>query len=94
MLVGTDSNLPGTYAGSTYFQEIDLLSEYGLSNFDILRGATFLNSKLFLEKPNFGLVEEGMKANLLLIDGNPLENLDLLKQPYLILKAGNIIQRK
>ncbi len=51
MLVGTDSNLPGTYAGSTYFQEIDLLSEYGLSNFDILRGATFLNSKLFLEKP-------------------------------------------
>lgn len=93
MLVGTDSNLPGTYAGSTYFQEIDLLSAYGLSNFEILKGATYLNSILFLENPDFGLVKEGMKANLLLIKGNPLENLDLLKEVDLILKSGNIINK-
>lgn len=92
--VGTDSNLPGTYAGTTFFQEIDLLKEYGLSNFEILNGATYLNSTLFLKNPSFGLVEVGKKANLLLIDGNPLKNLELLKKPILILKAGNSIERK
>ncbi len=93
MLVGTDSGLPGTYAGSTYFQEIDALKLWGLSNYDILRGATYLPSKLFLDNPNFGLVKEGKTANLLLIDGNPLENIHLLKTPELILLKGDIIEK-
>lgn len=91
ILVGTDSSLPGTYAGSTYLQEIDALKEYGLSNFEILIGATYLSSKLFLKNPDFGTVEEGKKANLLLINGNPLENLELIKTPETILMSGTII---
>ncbi len=91
MIIGTDSSLPGTYAGSTYFQEIDALKEFGLSNFEILTGATYLASKLFLDNPNFGIVEEGKKANLLLINGNPLENLTLIKTPKTIIKNGKII---
>ncbi len=51
MILGTDSSLPGTYAGSTYLQEMDALKAYGLSNFEILSGATYLPSKLFLDIP-------------------------------------------
>lgn len=91
ILMGTDSSLPGTYAGSTYLQEIDALKEYGLSNFEILTGATYLSSKLFLKNPDFGIVEEGKKANLLLINGNPLENLELIKTPETILMNRTII---
>jgi len=91
IILGTDSSLPGTYAGSTYLQEIDALKEYGLSNFEILTGATYQSSKLFLSDPDFGVVEEGKKANLLLIDGNPLENIDLIKSPETILMKGKII---
>ncbi|MFS4447349.1 amidohydrolase family protein [Maribacter sp. 2307UL18-2] len=90
-ILGTDSSLPGTYAGSTYLQEIDALKAYGLSNFEILSGATHLPSKLFLDNPDFGTVEVGKKADLLLINGNPLENLELIKSPETILQNGNII---
>lgn len=91
ILVGTDSSLPGTYAGSTLLQEIDVLKEYGMTNFEILTGATYLSSRLFLKNPDFGMVAEGKRANLLLINGNPLENLELVKTPETILLNGNII---
>lgn len=91
IIIGTDSSLPGTYAGSTFLQEIDALKAYGLSNFEILTGATYLPSKLFLKNPDFGIIEEGKKANLLLINGNPLENIELVKTPETILMNGNII---
>jgi len=91
ILVGTDSSLPGTYAGSTLLQEIDALKKYGMTNFEILTGATYLSSKIFLKNPDFGIVKEGKKANLLLINGNPLENLELVKTPETIFSNGNII---
>lgn len=93
VIVGTDSSLPGTYAGSTYIQEIEALKSFGLSNYQILKGATYLPSRLFLESPDFGYVAEGMKANLLLLEGNPLVDLSVLKEPVLIIKEGLIIDR-
>ena len=93
ILVGTDSNLPGTYAGTTYYQEMRELKKYGMSNFDILTGATYRNAYLFLDKPNFGEVEVGKKADLLLLKNNPLENLESIEDPALIIKTGKIIQR-
>lgn len=93
ILVGTDSSLPGTYAGSTLLQEMDALKQYGMTNFEILTGATYLSSKLFLKNPDFGSVEKGKKANLLLINGNPLKNLEFVKTPETIFMNGIIILR-
>ncbi len=91
--VGTDSNLPGTYAGSTYLQELELLKEYGLSNFEILKAATTTNANLFLKSPDFGSVKVGHKANLILLDRNPIEDLTTLESPSLIIKNGKLISR-
>ena len=93
ILVGTDSNLPGTYAGSTYLQELRTLKEFGLSNFEILSGATYLNAKLFINDPDFGSIEVGKKADLLILHGNPLEDIAWIKDPMLIMKYGKIITR-
>lgn len=93
IIVGTDSSLPGTYAGASYFQEMDALKNFGLSNFEILSGATYLSSKLFLDRPDFGTVEEGKKANLLLLNGNPLVDLEVVKKPEMILLKGDVIRR-
>lgn len=93
VIVGTDSNLPGTYAGASYIQEMRLLHEGGMTNFEVLTGATYLASRLFLDQPDFGLVDEGFKADLLLVDGNPLVDLDVIKTPSLILKNGVVVDR-
>lgn len=88
ILVGTDSNLPGTYAGSTYYQELETLVERGMSNYEVFNAATYLNARLFLDDPDFGSVEVGKKADLLLLEGNPLEDLTSIYVPALIIKAG------
>ena len=93
IIVGTDSSLPGTYAGATFIQEIFELSKNGISNFDILSGATYLSSKLFLDNPDFGTVEIGKTANLLLLDRNPLITLETLKTPNSIILKGQLIRR-
>lgn len=93
IILGTDSSLPGTYAGSTFHQELAALNQLGLSNYEVLKGATYLSSRLFLENPNFGLVEKRQRADLLLIDGNPLQDLSLLKDPALIISRGRIVNR-
>ncbi|MCJ1391818.1 hypothetical protein MMC18_004685 [Xylographa bjoerkii] len=79
ILAGTDAN---TFTGSpspvphgeSLHRELELLVEAGLSNVDALRAATALPAKYFgLE--DRGVVEVGKKANLVLIEGNPLEDI-------------------
>ena len=50
---------------------------------------------IYLENPNFfGVVEEGALADLLLVDGNPLENIKLVEDPdknfLVIMKDGTV----
>ena len=68
---------------------------------EVLVMATSTNAELLalsgLRNPypgKLGVVEEGALADLLLVDGNPLENLDLVSDPTrnfrLIMKDGKI----
>jgi imidazolonepropionase-like amidohydrolase len=70
---------------------------------EILRQATSINGELLaLSGPRFGypgklgVLEEGAMADLLLVDGNPLEDVGLLGRPEqtlaLILKDGRIVR--
>lgn len=93
ILVGTDSNLPGTYAGATYYQELLELDKFGLSKLKILKGATYGNASLFLDKPDFGHISVGAKADLLLFEKSPLEDLKAIENPSFIFKTGKLVTR-
>ena len=62
------------------------------SPIDIIRSATCNAAALFNEVGETGVIAEGARADLLVVDGNPLENLDCLQDPgrYLdgIMKDG------
>lgn len=76
-LSGTDAAGPalGTAWGLSMHQELYLyVHEAGFTPQEALRAATSLNAKRFGFKDR-GLIEEGRKADLLLIEGNPLENI-------------------
>ena len=73
---------------------------------EILKQATSENAKLFklsgkrhpYQQGPLGVISEGAYADLLIVDGNPLENIELLANPKmnlkLIMKDGKIYKNK
>jgi hypothetical protein len=76
LLAGTDApTLPGLVPGRSLHQEMQLLCEAGLSNYEALRAAT-INPAHFLKiHSSFGTIEVGKEASLLLLNKNPLEGI-------------------
>lgn len=47
---------------------------------DILKSATTINAKILHQEGKLGVIAEGALADLLVVDGNPLEDLQLLQE--------------
>lgn len=78
ILVGTDANnsifAPSIKFGSSMFEEMKLLNKAGIPNIKILEGATSSTSKAFEIKEK-NIISVGSKGNLIVIEGNPIENI-------------------
>ncbi|HKR66055.1 MAG TPA: amidohydrolase family protein [Thermoanaerobaculia bacterium] len=71
MMAGTDAMGIGTVGGFSLHEELRNFVESGLSPFEALRTATS-NPARFLETNDFGTVTTGARADLVLLDANPL----------------------
>ena len=64
--------------GFTYIREIELQHEAGFHPTDVIKHATTNNAKIIGMDGKLGRVRAGYLADLILVDGNPLENLKYL----------------
>jgi imidazolonepropionase-like amidohydrolase len=92
MLAGTDTPLPGIHPGRSLHEELALLVDAGLSPYDALATAT-VNAGRFVREhvatgARVGTVEPGMRADLLLVDGDPRGRLAVLRAPRGVMAAG------
>jgi len=79
ILAGTDANdSPGTPArvphGESLHRELELLVDAGLSTLDVLLAAT-ARPAMYFGLPDRGTIEPGKRADLVLIDGDPLADI-------------------
>ena len=79
ILAGTDANAaPGAPVavphGESLHHELELLVDAGLSTVDALRAATSLPARHF-GLTDRGAVEPGLRADLILVEGDPLEDI-------------------
>lgn len=88
LLIGTDSGYGNRAPGIGYFRELKELADNGLSNAYIIRAATW-NAAQFVGKSNFeGTVDKGKKADLVLLDKNPLDLLPSEKTLCGVIRNG------
>ena len=78
LLAGTDAPNFGTAFGSGLIEEIILLLASGLSEKEAIKAAT-VNPLSALGLDKNLLPKEGHQANFLLVEGDPLKNIDALK---------------
>lgn len=88
MLVGQD----GLDAQGT-FGEMGLLKECGLSEAEIIKGATIYPARWLGVDGRLGSIAPGKEANLLVVAANPLEDITRLASPSVVIHKGRILRR-
>lgn len=74
-LAGTDAaGYPFNIMGFALIEELRLLHSEGLSTAAVLRAATSAPARAMREEREFGAIKAGMRADLVLLDKNPLDD--------------------
>ena len=93
IVCSTDAGVLNTAAGFSIHQELGFYVEAGMSNYEALKTATVNPTKVYEEYNQFGIVEKGRMANLILSEENPLNDLTMLKTPEWVMIKGRIINK-
>ena len=89
--VGTDMCGTGLSFFGSYWKELRYLTQAGLSNFEALQSATSVNAELIGMSESVGSVEPGKFADFVLVMGNPLENIEAVRDVEMVIKGGEIV---
>lgn len=87
---GTDAGNIGALHGPSLEREMQLMHEAGLDNHDVLMTATLNGAALVGRGSDLGSIEEGKLADLVLLNGNPLEDLKNTLDIDLVIKDGAV----
>lgn len=88
VLLGADAPQVFNVPGYATLQELGALVEAGLTPYEALQAGT-LNPAVYLGKEDaFGTVEVGKRADLILLDANPLDDIDNVRRRAGVMVAG------
>jgi imidazolonepropionase-like amidohydrolase len=97
ILLGSDTPSAPTFGsqpGYDTYREMRMLAQSGIPLPAILRAATINNARQFGLEKDYGTVETGKVANLLLLTANPLETMRAWTSIDRVILRGNVIKRE
>jgi imidazolonepropionase-like amidohydrolase len=86
LLAGTDN--------VSLFDELETYADAGISSLEILRAATVNGARWLGQEDAFGTIEPGRLAHLIVVDGDPLEDVSALRDIALVVKHGVVVFRR
>ncbi len=89
---GTDCGATNTPFDSLV-DELESYTEAGLTRHEALRTVTDLGAS-YLGLSRVGRIQPGHRADLTLLDGNPLEDLEVLRRPLQVYKSGILVHEQ
>ncbi len=85
---GTDAGNIGTLHASSYLAELQTMKKSGMSNWKILQASTINGAKILDKENEFGTVGIGKKANLIILDDNPIEAIENITKIHRVINKG------
>jgi imidazolonepropionase-like amidohydrolase len=89
---GTDSVFPDQ-PWAMLPEEMEWMTRYGMSNMEVIRSATQVGARVLGQESQFGTVEVGKLADLIMVDRNPLEDITTFKEVSWVMKEGTVVPR-
>jgi imidazolonepropionase-like amidohydrolase len=94
VLVGTDTAVLNVYPGFSVHDEMALFAtELGMSPIEVLESATRRSAQFLRLGDSVGTVERGKIADLLLLDGDPLQDIRNTSLIAAVLTRGRVFER-
>jgi len=90
IIAGTDTPIGYLTPGYSLHKELELLSEAGLSNIDVLKSATITPAEFFGLEDQMGTIEVGKLADVVILNQNPIESISNTQDIYLVIAKGEI----
>ena len=84
LVAGTDEGVPGL----SVYREIELYAKAGIPAMDALRAATAVPAKVMKLDRTLGTIELGKRADLIVLDANPLDAIENVERVRLVMKDG------
>jgi len=95
IMAGTDTPIAFLTPGLSLHEELSILvEEVGLSTLEALKTATINPAIYFNMEQELGSIQENMWADLLILDADPLENINNTKQINSVIKQGKLYDKK
>jgi len=93
MIAGTDAGLRLVDFDQLWFAIKLLADQIGLTNYEAIKAGTSEAARALGIDEEVGTIEKGKVADLIVVNGNPLKDLEVLKRIVMIIKEGNIVYR-
>ena len=93
VVAGNDAGLPYTGFGCLW-QELDAMMAGGMSAMQAIAAATASAARMLGMEDQIGSIQPGKQADLVIVDGNPTEDIAALSRVRLVMQAGRIAFEK
>ncbi len=90
LLAGTDADV----YGPSLHRELQNFSACGLSNYDVLKTATINPAIYFGIQKDYGTVEKNKIADLVILEQNPIENINYTQSIFAVIQNGKLISNE
>jgi imidazolonepropionase-like amidohydrolase len=93
LLVGTDSGNPGHFHPYATWLELDAwVNHFGVPAMEAIQRATAGAARMMGADKDYGTLEPGKYADVIVVAGDPLRHIDVLRRPVVVIKHGQRVQ--
>lgn len=90
LTAGTDTPFPWIIPGVAFHEELRLLASAGIPVPEVLRMATINGARALRRDAEIGTVETGKRADLVVLEANPLADIANAARIAIVVQAGKI----
>lgn len=94
MMAGTDTPIGLLTPGRSLHHELKVMVDAGLTPMEALQAATLNPARYFEMEDELGTIDEGKWADLLILDANPLEDIENTLEIHTVIRQGELYDRE
>jgi imidazolonepropionase-like amidohydrolase len=77
--------------GDPLIAEMELMVKYGMTPLDAIKAATYTSARNLGIEENVGTLQSGRLADIVILDGDPLDDISNLRRVWRVMKEGSLV---